>query len=176
MSSKLVKIGKVIEPRALHGDFKIRLFSGEAPWINSLKRIFLKLEKEPVEHDIISLALKGSTLIARSKEIKNRTDAEKWVGAEVFISEDFFQSSAGETIYLREILDFLVLNNDSEVGKIIGFEFNGSQDLLIIQSKGKQKMLVPLVKDFIVKIDQGLKTVTMVLPPGLLEVNKSNDV
>jgi 16S rRNA processing protein RimM len=162
-----------MEPRALKGEVKIHLFSGEAPWIKSVKKLFLKLKEEQVGFDIASTSLKGTQLITKFKSINDRTHAEKWIGAEVFISEEHLQTKPGENFYLREVLGFKVLDHGIEVGTVIEFESNGAQDLLVIESKDKTKILIPLIKEFIIKIDNASKVITMDLPPGLLEVNTS---
>lgn len=163
-----------MEPRALKGEVKIHLFSGEAPWIKSVKKLFLKLaEGESIAFDIASSSLKGSQLITKFKSFNDRTHAEKWVGAEVFISEEHLQTKPGENFYLREVLGFKVTDHGIEVGTVVEFESNGAQDILVVESKDKTKILIPLVKEFIVKIDNASKIITMDLPPGLLEVNVS---
>ena len=160
-----------MEPRALKGEVKIHLFSGEAPWIDSVKKLFLCIKGEPEAQDLSTLTLKGSQLIAKFKAFNDRTTAEKWIGAEVFISDEYLMTKPGENFYLREILGFKVIDREEEIGIIVEFDSNGSQDLLVVESKDKKKILIPLVKEFIVKIDNKLKIITMNLPPGLLEVN-----
>jgi ribosomal 30S subunit maturation factor RimM len=61
-----------------------------------------------------------------------------------------------------------VLNEDQEIGVVTGFETNMSQDILVVN----EKILIPLIKEFLVKIDDENKIVFMKLPPGLLEVNQ----
>jgi len=160
-----------MEPRALKGEVKIHLFSGEAPWIDQVEILFLKLQNEPVAHAISSLSLRGSQLTAKFETFKDRTTAEKWIGAEVFISDEHLQTKPGENLYLREILGFKVLADEIEIGIVVEFSSNGPQDLIVVESREKKKILIPLVKEFIVNIDNKLKIVTMDLPPGLLEVN-----
>jgi 16S rRNA processing protein RimM len=167
----LIKIGKVMEPRALKGELKIHLFSGEAPWIDSVKNLFLKIKDEPVSHGITSAIQKGTQLIVKLKGMNDRTMAEKWVGAEVWISEDHFNTKPGENFYLREILGFKVFANENEIGIIVDFDSNGSQDLIVVENAEKKKILIPLIKEFIIKIDNAKKMISMNLPEGLLEVN-----
>ena len=160
-----------MEPRALKGELKIHLFSGEAPWIDDVKKLFLKINDVSTTFEVSFLSAKGPQLTVKFKGLNDRTQAEKWLGAEVFISEELLKSEVGESVYLRELLGFKVFVGEKEVGAVIDFDSNGSQDLLVVESLDKKKILIPLVKEFIVKIDNTKKIISMDLPEGLLEVN-----
>ncbi len=112
-------------------------------------------------------------LIVKFQEIRDRNQAEQLVKYKVYISDDSLVSPPGERIFLKQILNFTLVEYSSgkAQGKICGFASNGPQDLLQISYRGRE-VLVPFVDDFLVNIDFDKKEVTMDLPEGLLDVEE----
>jgi 16S rRNA processing protein RimM len=166
--TNLVKVAKVVGCRALKGELKLYLYSGQAPWQESVKNVYLvRVNSEPVSFKVTKM----DSVFLKLTSLNDRTEAEKWVGAEVFITEKELETKSGESIYLREILGFEVSVEDKKIGVVISFETNNSQDLLVVEREDKKTVLIPLIAQFLDKIDYKEKIIYMKLPPGLLEVN-----
>lgn len=157
-------IGKVKEAHGLRGELYILIFSGEASWATKLKNFQLGDKTFAVER---AKAFKKG-LIIKPKEISDRTQAEALHGQSFSISTDLLVSEKGETIFLNEILNFLVFDGEKELGPITGFSTNTAQDLLQVETT-RGLVAIPFVEAFINKIDHTKKTVQMILPEGLLE-------
>jgi 16S rRNA processing protein RimM len=168
------EVGKVLEPRGLRGELKVHIFSGEAHWASKVKEVHLEIRGEMKSFPVDSARVTPHGLILKLRGLDDRTAAEKVKGAKVFVQSDFFQSKKGEKIFLKEILGFTVItvedDNQTLLGTIRSFESNGPQDLIVVEG-ARGEFLIPLVKDFIVKINHKDKTVLMSRPQGLLEVN-----
>ena len=103
--------------------------------------------------------------------LSNRNQSEALIGKEVFIDNDFFDSEDGESIFLSEIENFLVVDESvGNLGRIIGFSSNTIQDLLIIKYN-EREIEVPFVNEFVKEIDYHKEIIYMNLPEGLLEIN-----
>lgn len=170
MEMKLV--GKVKDAHGLRGELYVLIFSGEVPWAKKLKSFELRSPKtgEAVTFDVEKMKPFKQGLILKPTTMADRNAAEAVKGYEFYIPADIFVSKPGETIFLNEILEFMVKNVAQEnIGPIKGFSSNGAQDLLVIEtSKGKAE--IPFVEAFIKKIDFKHKTVVMDLPEGLLDI------
>lgn len=152
------------------------VFSGEAAWEKKWKSLLLgeKGSESPGrELTILSKRAhnkqgkKGFAL--RVEGVSDRNAAEELIGCPVFIPEDFLVSKKGEAIYLREILNFEVIDAvRGSVGTISGFSDNGAQDLIVISDNQKKQSEVPLVKPLLERIDFENEKVFMDIPVGLL--------
>ena len=166
----IISVGRVTSAHGIRGEFYIRLFSKENPWLSGLKTLTLNLHSETLKLDIIKMRTHKDGFIVLCKQYTDRTEAQKLRGAELVLPENIFTSKAGERLYLREVLGFQVFNDQDRVGVIDGFSSNTVQDLLIIKSQDK-KFQVPFIEEFISRIDFEKKEVHMLLPEGLLEVS-----
>jgi len=170
MEMKLV--GKVKDAHGLRGELYVLIFSGEAPWAKKLKNFELRSPKtgETVVFDVEKMKPFKQGLILKPTTMADRNAAEAVKGFEFYIPSDIFVSKPGETIYLNEILGFMVKNPAQEnIGSIKAFSSNGAQDLLVVEAE-KGSVEIPFVEAFIRKIDFKHKTVVMDLPEGLLDI------
>ncbi|HEY8271728.1 MAG TPA: ribosome maturation factor RimM [Pseudobdellovibrionaceae bacterium] len=170
MEMKLV--GKVKDAHGLRGELYILVFSGDVSWAKKLKTFELR---SPRTGEIASYAVEKMKpfkqgLIVKSPLMMDRNAAEAVKGFEFSIPADIFVSKPGETIFLNEIMDFMVKTAAQEnVGLIKGFSSNGVQDLLVVDA-AKGRVEIPFVEAFIKKIDFKHHTIVMDLPEGLLDL------
>ena len=172
---KWLTVGKVKDAHGLRGELKILIFSGELAWSKGLTEVCLfkadsiATAKEPdVVLSVGQIRSNSKGFILKSKELENRTEAEKYIGYLVRIPEEYFVAPKGEDIFLNEIDGFSVaVRNQGVVGKIVGFLESPAHSLAVVKTE-KGEFEVPLVPEFIVNIDFDSKLIEMDLPLGLL--------
>ncbi|MGZ3743628.1 MAG: ribosome maturation factor RimM [Pseudobdellovibrionaceae bacterium] len=170
MEIKLV--GKVKDAHGLRGELYILIFSGDVSWIKKLKTFDLRSPKtgEVVSYSVEKLKPFKQGFIVKSPIMADRNSAEAVKGFDFLIPADIFVSKPGETIFLNEIMGFVVKTADQDnIGLIKGFSSNGAQDLLIVES-AQGTVEIPFVEAFIKKIDFKHHTLVMDLPEGLLDL------
>ncbi len=170
-----VKIGKIHSAQGIKGKLFVLIFAGEAHWADQWEILFSS-DREgehpdretPIESFKPHSKQKKWGFMVDIKGVTDRTEAEKWVGREVFVPESFLTSEEGEEIYLREVLGFEVIDQTrGSVGEVIGFAGNDFQDLLII--KGEEgEFEVPFVEPLLIEIDKNKKQIAMDIPQGLV--------
>ncbi len=170
-----VTVGKVRDAHGLKGELFIVVFAKTADWVDKLEN-FVLIRKETVDKKLVEVRhtftvkrakphKKG--LIIDSKEMADRTAAEGFRGAIFEIPKELLISNEGETIFLKEIEGFTVFDGESEVGPITGFASNGAQDILEVASANGEA-LIPLIPEFLTKLDFKNKRLMMNIPTGLL--------
>ena len=164
-------VGHVKEPHGLKGDLYIYVKSGESYWLDELTELRLK-KPHSDDYEIYKIIKKkpfkkGIHIHIDGVEDRNQSEAIK--GYEVQIPEELLTSKEGESVYLKEIINFEVYIEESIcVGEIIGFGGSTFQDLIIVKNSfGEYE--IPLVDEFIVNIDYENNRIDMKLPEGLIE-------
>lgn len=176
-SQKLVQVGKVMDAHGIRGDLYCLVFSGDVSWAQGLELLHLKAAfTTSIEtHEVKRLKEFKKGFIVTLKDVVDRNQAELLKGAELWAPADLFVSEDGDSIYLKEILDFTLSDEAlGLIGPVTGFSSNTAQDLLIVSYQNETRE-VPFVKDFIVKIDFESKTILTKLPEGLLEINNKDE-
>lgn len=110
-------------------------------------------------------------LIVVLEGVANRNQAEQLVKSGVYIDDQLLESDEDGEIFLKEILGFVLLNeNNEKLGEITGFGFNGAQDLLEVKLPNGRTASIPFVEPFIRNIDFDKRELAMELPEGLLDL------
>jgi 16S rRNA processing protein RimM len=178
--SNFTLVGKITEAHGIKGEFKVFIFSKNVSWSNKLKTVYLDKTNREYEVEMAKPFKEGLRL--KLKGIDDRTLAETYKGAMLSIAKELLVSKKGETIFLKEILHFELLDESDEglqksMGKIFGFSSNGPQDLLLVNVETKElkgEVAVPFVEAFIKEIDFKNQKVIMNLPEGLIESQLSS--
>jgi len=161
----------VKDAHGLRGELYVQLHAKSADWLSGekLKIHLQKLDGTALEFEVERAKPFKAGLIVKLAGMNDRTAAEGWRKAQVYVSKDLLVSEPGERLFLDQLLDFVVLDNGVEVGRVAGFSTNGAQDLLRVERPGGE-VLVPLVDAFILRIEFEQKRLLMSLPEGLLDV------
>lgn len=169
-STEMKLVGKVKDAHGLRGELYILVFSGDVSWLKKLQTLELRGKSTTVSYTVEKVKPFKQGMILKVPQITDRTQAEALKGYEFYIPSDIFVSKPGETIFLNEILGFMVKNVAQEnIGPVEGFSSNTAQDLLVV-TQGSKKIEIPFVEAFIKKIDFKHKTIVMDLPEGLLDL------
>jgi 16S rRNA processing protein RimM len=109
------------------------------------------------------------------------SDAEALVGLDVMVPREQRISLDDESIYVSDLVDCVLFDNDAKVGRVTGVEFPAAPDggrldeaapLLEVESVNGGEILVPFAKIFVKTIDLPGRRIEMNLPVGLLDINR----
>ncbi len=166
------KVGKIKDAHGLKGEVYVLVFSQDTSWSEKLSVVYLESpENEIIPYQVAHCKPHKDGLILKFESVNDRNQSEALKGWSFLIPDEILVSSEGETIYLKEVLNFQVLLKDQFVGYVKAFSSNGMQDLLIIQHDD-HNFEVPFVSDFILKIDFKAQKLFMNFPEGLMSLDK----
>jgi 16S rRNA processing protein RimM len=162
-------VGKIKDAHSLKGELYVLVFSKDASWAGELE----ECQVGETSFKVQRLKPYKDGLLIKLTGVEDRTAAEKLKGQSFSIPTDLLESEEGETIYLSEILNFIIVDTSGEeLGKITGFSTNIAQDLLVVEKKAGGMAEIPFVEDFIVDIDFDNGKIEMDLPEGIWDLQK----
>lgn len=171
-NQRFQKIGKVKEAHGLKGELYVIVFSKDTSWSDDIEEVLLTSQKdETLNLKVERVKPHKDGIIIKLEGIIDRNKSESLKGWSFSIPEEDLVSEEGETIYLKEVLNFEVYLKDQFVGFIKSFSSNGIQDLLIIQHDD-HTYEVPFVSDFILNIDFEAQKLFMNFPEDLMNLDK----
>lgn len=116
--------------------------------------------------------------------IDSITDAESIAGLDVMVPREERVAPEDDAVYISELVGCTLYNGSASVGIVTDVQFAMTADgsrrldeaapLLAVASTEGDEILVPFAKAFLVDVDVAAKRVDMVLPEGLIEVNRSS--
>ncbi len=178
-NSQLHCVGWVKDAHGLRGDLYIQLFAKSADWLEDAEQLYLEKvgsvvgSSAAVAFDIDAASPFKDGLKVKLSSFVDRTFAEGWRKAKVYILSELLVSEPGDRVFLDQLKDFTVWDKGVAVGVVRGFGTNGVQDLLRVERVAGGEALIPLVDAFIIRIDFDGARILMELPPGLLTVEEN---
>ncbi len=170
-------LGKVVRKHSYKGEVVIKLDTDEPEIYQDLEAVFLDLNGKLIPFFIEeSLLQKGNQLRVRFEDFTTEADAERILKKEVYLPLTMLPKLEGNKFYYHEVINFdLIDQNFGLVGKIKSINDSTAQELFIVKNETGKEILIPLIDNFLVKIDRTNKQVIVNTPKGLIEMYLEED-
>ncbi len=165
-------LGRIVKKYSFKGEVVLKMDTDEPDIYENLDAVFLDFGDKLLPFFIeSSLLQKGNQLRIRFEDIHTEADADTILKKDVYLPLDLLPKLTGDQFYFHEIIGFKLEDiNFGVVGKIISINDKTAQDLFVVERDGKE-ILIPMIDDFIKKIDRKNKKVIVETPEGLIEMN-----
>jgi 16S rRNA processing protein RimM len=164
------KIGKFVSTFGLKGELVLKHNLGKKTSLKGLKAVFIEEKKESfIPWFIESTKIKNEEEIYLKLEgINIREQAIQLTQKEVWLPETDFKKFSAKTSPIN-LLGYTIIEGEQVLGKILEVIEQPHQILCKIEFNAKEAY-IPLHQETIKKIDKKNQQVTVLLPPGLLEI------
>jgi 16S rRNA processing protein RimM len=113
---------------------------------------------------------KGNQLRVRFEDVNSEADADAILKSDIYLPLTLLPKLTGDQFYFHEIIGFKVVDRVfGEVGIIVKINETAAQPLFEIDREGKE-IFIPMVDEFIKKVDRANKTIEVQTPDGLIEL------
>ena len=164
-------LGKIVRKHSFRGEVVIKLDTDEPELYQEMESIFVDLGNNLVPFFIQkSLLQKGNQLRVRFEGIENEEDADAILKSDVYLPISLLPKLEGDKFYYHEVIGFTVIDtNYGEVGKLVNINDKAAQPLFEIERDDKE-IFIPMIDDFIKKVDREKNTILVETPEGLIEL------
>lgn len=171
--SECFYLGRVTKKYSFKGEVIIKLDTDEPEIYENLEAVFLEMGKDLLPFFIEKSSFqRGSELRVRFEDVKTEQDADAILKKEVYLPLELLPKLSGEKFYFHEVIGFSLVDvNHGTIGTIESINDSTAQALFVV-SDGEDEILVPMVDDFVKKIDRKRREVLVETPDGLIEMNK----
>ncbi|MBY8962906.1 16S rRNA processing protein RimM [Flavobacterium sp. D11R37] len=164
-------LGKIAKKFSYKGEVLAWLDTDEPGLYEDLESVFVEINKHLVPFFIVTSSLhKNDFLRIRFEDINSEEDADGIMGCGLYLPLSALPKLEGNRFYFHEIIGFTAEDQRlGDIGVITGVNDNSAQALFEIK-KGDTEILVPMIDDFIVKVDRDNKKIILNTPEGLVDL------
>jgi len=164
-------LGKIVKKHSFKGEVVAKLDTDEPELYRNLESVFIALGNDLVPFFIeSSLLQKGNQLRIQFEDVYSEEDAEAILGAELYLPLEFLPELTGNKFYFHEIIGFSIEDTEKGVvGKIVGVNDTTAQPLFVVDFNGVE-ILIPMIDDFIKKVDRENQIIIVETPEGLIDL------
>lgn len=165
-------LGHITKIHGLQGAVVAALDTDQPEKYLQMESIFVERHGELVPFFIekVDLTSRGHFIICF--ENMDPAEAERLVGSALYLPLSMLAPLNGpKQFYYHQIIGYAVHDQQGELlGTCSGVNDHTAQHLLIIDRPGGQEMLVPLVDEFLQRVDHEARRLDLHLPEGLKEL------
>ena len=167
-------LGKIAKKYSFKGEVVLKLDTDQPEIYENLDAILVDFGKTLVPYFIEkSLFQKGNQLRIQFEEVYSEQEAEKLLKKDAYLPMHLLPKLEGAKFYYHEITGFMLEDaHYGEIGLIDSINDSSSQPLFAIKTESDD-ILIPMVDDFIEKIDRKNKNVIVKTPEGLIDMNQA---
>ncbi len=166
-------LGIIAKKYSFKGEVILKLDTDQPEIYENLDAILIDFGKALVPYFIEkSLFQKGNQLRIQFEEVYSEQEADKLLKKDAYLPLNLLPKLKGTKFYYHEISGFILEDiNFGEIGLIDSINDSSSQPLFVIKTE-TEDILIPMVDDFIQKIDRKNKKVLVKTPEGLIDMNR----
>lgn len=162
-------LGTITKAHGYKGELNVHLDTDEPQAYKNLESVFI--EQNGL---LVPFFLKKAQLHKNNHlriMLEDFDEPESLIGRAIYLPLSTLPKLEGNKFYYHEVIGYKVLSIDNQsVGIIQSVRDTTSQDLFEILSDDEKEILIPVIDDWILKVDRKEKTITVDLPDGLLDV------
>lgn len=164
-------LGKIAKKFSFKGEVLVFLDTDEPEIYEDLESMFVEFNGQLVPFFIENASLhRNKFLRVLFEDMNSEEDADRIIGCEVYLPLTMLPKLEGDKFYFHEIIGFEVQDQRlGFIGNITGVNDANVQTLFEIEFKGIQ-ILVPMIDEFIIKLDKENKIIHLNTPEGLVDL------
>lgn len=164
-------LGKIVGKHSFKGELLIKLDTDDPENYTKMESVFVEMNKSLIPFFIKKSNLQKSQLLrVRFEDVDDEETAEALLRCAVYLPMEQLPALDDDQFYYHEIIGFRTEDKDKNfIGTIKGVNDRGPQALFEIDRNGKE-VLVPVIDEFIHKLDKPQRTLVFDLPEGFLEM------
>ncbi len=164
-------LGKIAKKFSYKGEVLVYLDTDEPELYENLESMFVEHNKHLVPFFIADSNLhKSDFLRVRFEDVSTEAEADTLLGCAVYLPLTMLPKLSGNKFYFHEVIGFEIEDKRLGVFGIIQSVNDTTAQPLFEVLNGNVEMLIPMIDQFLVKIDRDNKKVIMDLPEGLVEM------
>lgn len=164
-------LGRIVTKYSFKGEVVIKLDTDEPELYKNMESVYVEFGTNLVPFFIEKSSLhKGNQLRVQFEDIYSEEEADSILKCGIYLPLDLLPKLTGDKFYYHEVIGFQIIDiNFGKVGTIVYINDKAAQPLFEIDSNGKE-VFIPMIDDFIKKIDRVNNTIEVETPKGLIEL------
>ncbi len=163
------KVGKIVNTFGIKGELKVYPYVDDPSEFDDFEKVFIKRNEggELKEYAVRSVRYHKGMALLGLLGINDMTGAEKLKECEIFITRDMAKPCGEDEYFIKDLYDMEVITDEGEaLGILSDIIFTGANDVYVVKTK-EREILIPAIKQCILKVDTENKKMTVKLLEGL---------
>ena len=150
---ELVNIGTIVGTHHLNGAVKVSSVFQDLDIIKNEKVLLEKKDEKKVCTIKSIKRINAKKILIEFLESGNIDTAKSLNGFQIKIRRDLLPEKNGDDFYFNDLLGLKVTENGVVLGSVLDVMETAAHDILVVMTEDNQEILIPIVDNFVKKID-----------------------
>lgn len=165
----LLKVGVITSTHGVHGEVKVFPTTDDSARFKKLKHVLLDTGKELLSYEIQGVKFFKQFVILKFKGIDNINEIEKYKRCPLFVKREDAVPLEEDEYFIADMLGMEVATEDGIFfGTLKDVIVTGANDVYVVESIEYGEVLIPAIKECILKVDMKDRKMKVHLLEGLL--------
>ena len=164
-------LGNIVKKHSFKGEVVIKLDTDEPELYKNMESVFVDLGGNLVPFFIKKSSLSRSTMLrVHFEDVNSEEESDFIMKAGIYLPLNLLPKLEGKQFYFHEIIGFHVIDEiHGDVGVLVYINDKAAQPMFEIEN-GDVQIFIPMIDDFIKKIDRKNKQIHVKTPEGLIDL------
>lgn len=165
---KHLRVGVISSTHGVKGEVKIFPTTDDPNRFKELKEVLLDTGKDLMPLEIEGVKFFKQMVILKFKGFDNIDDIEKYRGRDLLITRDNAVKLKEDEYFIFDLIDSEVFTEEGErLGKLVEILTTAANDVYVVKTEQGKELLIPSIKECVLKVDTNNKKITVHLLEGL---------
>lgn len=166
-----LRVGVITSPHGVRGEVKVFPTTDDAGRFETLKHVLLDTGNEKKSLEIAHVKFFKNMVILKFKGIDNINEIEGWRQKDLLITRDQAVPLGEDENFIADLIGLTVLTDAGErLGVMADIILTGANDVYCVKTDEGKEVLLPAIKDCILKVDLQAQTMLVHVLDGLLDL------
>ena len=164
-------LGNIVKKHSFKGEVVIKLDTDEPELYKNMESVFVDLGGNLVPFFIKKSSLsRGTMLRVHFEDVNSEEEADFIMKSGIYLPLSLLPKLEGNQFYFHEIIGFHVIDEiHGDIGVLVYINDKAAQPMFEIEN-GAVEIFIPMIDDFIKKIDRENKQIHVKTPEGLVDL------
>ena len=166
----LLRVGVISSTHGVKGEVKVYPTTDDAGRFNNLKKVILDTGREQMDLEIQGVKFFKNMVILKFKGYDSINEIEKYKGKDLLVTRDQAVELGPDENFIVDLIGLRVITEDgNEFGTLTDVIKTGANDVYEVKTAEGKEVLLPAIRECVLKVDLEEKTVTVHIMDGLLD-------
>lgn len=167
----LLRVGVITSPHGVRGEVKVYPTTDDVNRFKKLKNLFLDLGREQKTLEIEHVKFFKNMVILKFKGIDTMNEVEVWRQKDLLITRDQAVTLEPDENFIVDLIGLKVVTDEGDIlGVVTDVIQTGANDVYCVETESKKELLLPAIKDCILKVDLEKQEMLVHVLDGLLDL------
>lgn len=165
-----LQIGVVSSTHGIKGEVKVFPTTDDVNRYKKLKEVYLDTGKERLTLHPESVKFFKQFVILKFKEFNNINEVEQYRNKSLLVDRDHAVKLKKDEYFIADLIGLKVMTDeDTELGELKDVLQTGANDVYIVEMQDGKEVLLPAIKECVLKVDMEAGIVLVHVMDGLLD-------